>query len=225
MRRGPPRLVLLARDIAATCWVIARKWPSSPGALRRPGVRGRRLLRPYRRLRAAGILQAFTNAFCDRHHLAPAVYLHLRRRRAAKAARAHFAPPMLVKADGLASGTCGDRGGSLGGRGGHRRRLRRRVRGGGRAVVIAEFLEGEIGSCSRSGRIKPRCCSRLWPPDHNAAFDGDDGPNTGGMGPIGPAPSHPRSGGQIDHLLVAAGVQGIAQEGAHPNRGVLFASS
>ena len=56
---------------------------------------------------AAGQLEsskAFTKAFCDRHHLPTSQYRICDDAAAAKAALAHFQPPYVVKADGLAAG-------------------------------------------------------------------------------------------------------------------------
>ena len=61
--------------------------------------------------------------------------------------------------------------------------------------MIEEFLEGEIGS------LFALCDGKTsmlfgWAQDHKRAFDGDEGPNTGGMGTYSPAPVFtPRPGG------------------------------
>ncbi len=97
--------------------------------------------------------------------------------------------PIVVKADGLAAGKgvilaatveeavaavgsilCDGAFGSAGAR-----------------VVIEEFLEGEEASFlafTDGERIVPLASSQ----DHKAAYDGDTGPNTGGMGAYSPAP-------------------------------------
>ena len=57
----------------------------------------------------------------------------------------------------------------------------------GAAVVIEEFLYGEEASfmCMvAEGKVLPFASSQ----DHKAAYDGDQGPNTGGMGAYTPAP-------------------------------------
>ena len=57
----------------------------------------------------------------------------------------------------------------------------------GSRVVIEEFMEGEEASllCFTDGKtIVPMISSQ----DHKRAFDGDKGPNTGGMGTYAPAP-------------------------------------
>ncbi|MDX8381408.1 MAG: phosphoribosylamine--glycine ligase [Ghiorsea sp.] len=57
----------------------------------------------------------------------------------------------------------------------------------GSQVVIEEFLEGEEASCLfivSGSTILPLASSQ----DHKALLDGDQGPNTGGMGAYSPAP-------------------------------------
>jgi phosphoribosylamine--glycine ligase len=141
---------------------------------------------------------------------------------AAKAALAHFAPPYVVKADGLAAGKgvviAPDRtaaeaaiddafGGGFG--------------AAGARVVIEEFLEGEIGS------LFALCDGKTsmlfgWAQDHKRAFDGDEGPNTGGMGTYSPAPVFTYDlVEQTRTRLVEPAFKGIAADGA-PYRGVLF---
>ena len=59
--------------------------------------------------------------------------------------------------------------------------------------------------------------------DHKRAFDGDLGPNTGGMGAYSPAPVFtPDLVRQADELIVQPTIRHMAEEGA-PYRGVLYA--
>jgi phosphoribosylamine---glycine ligase len=97
--------------------------------------------------------------------------------------------PMVVKASGLAAGkgviVCASK-----------EEARHAVSGilegrlfgdAGREVVIEDFLEGEEASffALLDGRQVLALTSAQ---DHKAAFDGDQGPNTGGMGAYSPAP-------------------------------------
>lgn len=92
----------------------------------------------------------------------------------------------------------------------------------GDCVVVEEFLYGEEASFLAfcDGRnILPLPSSQ----DHKAVFDGDSGPNTGGMGAYSPAPV-------VDKLIADTVmkdvlkpiVEGMAKEG-HPYKGVLYA--
>ncbi|TYO97076.1 phosphoribosylamine--glycine ligase [Geothermobacter ehrlichii] len=92
----------------------------------------------------------------------------------------------------------------------------------GRIVVIEEFLDGEEASfiAFTDGRtILPLASSQ----DHKPVFDGDQGPNTGGMGAYSPAPVvtdevHRQVVEEILQPLVA----GMAAEGC-PFNGILYA--
>ena len=92
----------------------------------------------------------------------------------------------------------------------------------GARVVIEEFLAGEEASflAFTDGRnIIPLASAQ----DHKAIFDGDRGPNTGGMGAYSPAPVvtsaiHDKAMAEVMHPTVA----GMAAEG-RPYRGVLYA--
>ena len=92
----------------------------------------------------------------------------------------------------------------------------------GARVVIEEFVTGEEASFLgfTDGRnIIPLASAQ----DHKAIFDGDRGPNTGGMGAYSPAPVvttaiHDKAMAQVMHPTVA----GMAAEG-RPYRGVLYA--
>ena len=91
----------------------------------------------------------------------------------------------------------------------------------GRQVVVEDFLVGEEASftCLVDGeRALPLATSQ----DHKARDDGDEGPNTGGMGAYSPAPVvtaavHDR----IMAEIVDPTVQGMAADG-HPYQGFLY---
>ena len=109
--------------------------------------------------------------------------------------KGEFTYPVVVKADGLAAGKgviiCRD---SKGAESTVRRIMVEREFGdAGKRVVIEEFLQGKEVSfivISDGFRLAPLVTTM----DHKAAFDGDKGPNTGGMGAISPSPF-------IDHDL------------------------
>lgn len=153
-------------------------------------------------LRAAGILtfgpsaaaarlessKSFTKEICDACGADTAAYAHFRDAEAAKAYVREQGAPIVIKADGLAAGkgvvvameldealaAIDDMfGGAFG--------------AAGAEVVIEEFMEGEEASffvLSDGENVLPMGTAQ----DHKRAFDGDEGPNTGGMGAYSPAP-------------------------------------
>jgi phosphoribosylamine--glycine ligase len=92
----------------------------------------------------------------------------------------------------------------------------------GSRVVIEEFLRGEEASflAFTDGRnIIPLASAQ----DHKAVFDGDQGPNTGGMGAYSPAPVvTPAIHATAMEEVMRRTVDGMAAEG-RPYRGVLYA--
>ena len=132
--------------------------------------------------------------------------------------------PIVVKADGLAAGkgviaaqTVQEAGDAV------QAMLRDNAFGAaGRRVVIEEFLQGEEASfiVMVDGRhILPLASSQ----DHKARDDGDQGPNTGGMGAYSPAPVvTPAIHERIMREVIEPTVQGMAAEG-HPYTGFLYA--
>ncbi len=92
----------------------------------------------------------------------------------------------------------------------------------GARVVVEEFLKGEEASflAFTDGRnIIPLASAQ----DHKAAFDGDTGPNTGGMGAYSPAPVvTPDIHEKVMQEVMRRTVDGMAAEG-RPYRGVLYA--
>jgi phosphoribosylamine--glycine ligase len=132
--------------------------------------------------------------------------------------------PMVVKADGLAAGkgvlickTVEEAVRSV------EKIMVEKIFGeAGRRVVIEEYLVGEEASyiAFTDGKaILPLASSQ----DHKAIFDGDEGPNTGGMGAYSPAPVvtdqvHER----IIEKILRPIIQGLGEEG-RPYKGVLYA--
>ena len=92
----------------------------------------------------------------------------------------------------------------------------------GSRVVIEEFLDGEefsFMSFVYGGKIYPMPISQ----DHKRAFDGDRGPNTGGMGAYSPVPQIPESVVEETYAkIVEPVVNAMAQDGV-PFNGILYA--
>ncbi|NOY86316.1 MAG: phosphoribosylamine--glycine ligase [Deltaproteobacteria bacterium] len=98
----------------------------------------------------------------------------------------------------------------------------RRFGDAGDRIVIEEFLTGEEASFlafSDGKTVLPMATSQ----DHKPIFDGDKGPNTGGMGAYSPAPVvTPGLFDRIMEEIMIPTVQAMAAEG-RPYKGVLYA--
>jgi phosphoribosylamine---glycine ligase len=131
---------------------------------------------------------------------------------------------VAVKADGLAAGkgvvVCGD---AAEAEAALRSMLVDRVHGGaGARVVVEERLEGPEASliCFTDGERV-----RLLPAaqDHKRVFDGDRGPNTGGMGAFSPTPNvTPEVEAAVERDVLLPAIRELARRG-RPFRGALYA--
>jgi phosphoribosylamine--glycine ligase len=214
--------VALAREIAADLVVIG---PEAAVAAGLADALAEARIPCFGPTAAAGQLEsskAFTKAFCDRHGLPTSRYGVFEDAGEAKAFLDGFEAPFVIKADGLASGKgvviAPDRAAAeaaiddtLGGRFG----------AAGARVVIEEFLVGEIASlfalCDGETSVIFGGAQ-----DAKRAFDGDQGPNTGGMGTYSPAPVLTDAVIEATRTrLIEPTFAGIAAEGA-PYRGAIY---
>jgi phosphoribosylamine--glycine ligase len=133
-------------------------------------------------------------------------------------------PPYVVKADGLAAGkgvvVTEDRNEAV-------QALRERLVEGrfgeaGRRVVIEEFLDGQEASLiALTDGTAVACCEPAQ--DYKRVFDGDAGPNTGGMGSYSPVPACPTDvAEQIQKEVLEPMISTTAARGA-PFVGALYA--
>src|SRR5213075_3194820 len=92
----------------------------------------------------------------------------------------------------------------------------------GARVVVEDFLQGEEASfivmCDGT-HVLPLATSQ----DHKRLGDGDQGPNTGGMGAYSPAPLvTPKVHARVMREIIKPAVQGLAQDGT-PYVGFIYA--
>ncbi|MCD6035985.1 MAG: purD [Rickettsiales bacterium] len=167
--------------------------------------------------------KGFTKAFCDRHNIPTAAYGRFEDAASAKAYVKKQGLPIVVKADGLASGKGVIIAHSeeeafdaidtiLGGKFGD----------AGSSLVVEAFLEGE--ELSFFALVDgERALAFGSAQDHKAVGDGDTGPNTGGMGTYSPAPLvTPELERDIMTRFIEPTVRGMKAEG-NPFKGILFA--
>jgi phosphoribosylamine--glycine ligase len=215
-------LAALAREIRADLVVVGPETALAAGLADRLAAAGIPCFGPTRKAAQLESSKAFSKAFLERHGIPTAGYGVYDKVADAKAALSAFTPPYVIKADGLAAGKgvaiSPDRHDAeaeiermLGGRFGQ----------AGARVVIEEFMDGEEGSLFAlcDGQ---RAVLFGGAQDHKRAFDGDLGPNTGGMGAYSPAPVFtPELVEAADRLVVQPTLTHMAAEGA-PYRGVLY---
>lgn len=168
--------------------------------------------------------KVFAKEFMQRHGIPTAGFRVFEQADAAREYLAGCPIPIVVKADGLAAGK-----GAIVAKSREESfaaidaMFTQRVFGdAGRRVVIEEFMPGEEVSvlCLTDGEN-----FITLPPaqDHKAVYDGDQGPNTGGMGAYAPAPLlHHALLQQVEREILQPTIQGLAKEGRR-YRGVLYA--
>ena len=167
--------------------------------------------------------KAFTKELAQECGVPTAAFARFTDPEAAKAYLRDVGAPIVVKADGLAAGkgvvVAADLaeaeaavdsmlGGSLG--------------SAGAEIVVEECLFGEEASffalCDGSHAVPFGTAQ-----DHKRAFDGDEGPNTGGMGAYSPAPVlTPELEAAVMERIVRPTIAGMARRGT-PFSGILYA--
>ncbi len=167
--------------------------------------------------------KAFAKAFMVRHGIPTARYAACRTFEAARAALADFSFPVAVKADGLALGKgvviAQDRAGAEAAL--SAMLVERRFGNAGATVVLEEFLTGTEVSLHA---LVDGCDYLLFPTaqDHKALYEGNRGPNTGGMGAF--SPSEKLSGAdlaRVETAVLAPFLHGLRADGLE-YRGLLF---
>lgn len=188
-------------------------------------------------VRAAGILcfgpskaaaqlegsKAFTKALCDEAGVPTAAYGRFDNEGDALAYVHDQGAPIVIKADGLAAGKGVTVAMSI-------QEAADAVRDcfsgafgeSGSTVVIEEYLEGEEASvfalCDGESVVMLPSAQ-----DHKRVWDGDRGPNTGGMGAYSPAPvMTPEVTAQVENEIILPSIRRMAERGT-PFTGVLFA--
>ena len=166
----------------------------------------------------------FAKAFMQRHNIPTAKYQTFSDIAAAHDYIRHEGAPIVIKADGLAAGK-----GVVVAMSDDEAHAAvdmmlsdNKLGDAGARVVIEEFLQGEEASfivMVDGKNILPLATSQ----DHKRLKDGDEGPNTGGMGAYSPAPIvTPELHARIMREIIVPTVNGMAKEGI-PYTGFLYA--
>ena len=167
--------------------------------------------------------KAFTKEICDAAGAPTAAYARFTDAGAARAYVEAQGAPIVIKADGLAAGkgvtvamdvetALGAIDDMFGGIYGD----------AGTEVVIEEFMQGEEASLFYLCHGTETLCLGTAQ-DHKRAFDGDEGPNTGGMGAYSPAPVlTPELQRQAHEDIILPTLRELERRGT-PYSGILYA--
>jgi phosphoribosylamine--glycine ligase len=217
-------LVAFAESNAIDYTVVGPEAPLVNGVVDRFEAKGLRCFGPRADCAQLEGSKAFTKEFLKRHNIPTATYGTFTDVDQALAYLDEVGAPIVIKADGLAAGKgvilaeTLDKAKSA---------VKDMLQGNqfgdaGSRVVIEEFLTGEEASfivMVDGTDVLPLASSQ----DHKAAYDGDTGPNTGGMGAYSPAPvvdqmCHSR----IMSEVIQPTVHGLTADGLR-YRGFLYA--
>jgi phosphoribosylamine--glycine ligase len=168
--------------------------------------------------------KAFAKQLMSKYSIPTAAYEIFTSESSAHAYIDKCSKPLVVKADGLAKGKGSivtssreEAHGAVG------RIMGERIFGdAGNTIIIEERLTGEETSVIAVAAGEHYV---MLPPaqDHKPIFDGDEGPNTGGMGAYCPAPVANRDVlGQVERTVLKRIVKGLRREGID-YRGVIYA--
>jgi phosphoribosylamine--glycine ligase len=219
-----PGQVALAVANSIDFVVVGPEVPLAAGLADRLSEAGIKVFGPSARAAQIESSKGFTKELCKRHNIPTGAFERFADADKAEAYIKRQGAPIVVKADGLAAGKgvvvaettgqaveaardmlSGDRFGAA-----------------GSSVVIEEFLVGEEASffalCDGEHAL-PLAGAQ----DHKRAFDGDKGPNTGGMGAYSPAPVFDAAMQQRTmNEIILPTVRALAEAGT-PFKGVLYA--
>jgi phosphoribosylamine--glycine ligase len=208
--------------------VVGPEAPLAAGVVDEFRARGLRIFGPTKAAAQLESSKAFAKDFMKRHAIPTAAYETFNDIAAAHAYVDKIGAPIVIKADGLAAGKgvvvamslaeaheavdwmLGDN------------KLGVQHNAGGARVVIEEFLQGEEASfivlCDGKN-VVPMATSQ----DHKRLQDGDQGPNTGGMGAYSPAPVvTPNVHAKAMQDIILPTIEGMAKDGI-PFTGFLYA--
>jgi len=214
-----------AQTIGADLTVVGPELPMVLGIGDEFTRRGLRIVCPSRAAAELEGSKAFARDFMQRHKIPSPGFSICSTVEEAESfvKRAPFGFPMVIKADGLASGkgTVIARDGAEALAAVKEMMTDRRFGTAGAKVVMEEFLRGEEVSflvfCD-GARALPMVSAQ----DHKRAQDGDTGPNTGGMGAVSPATNlSVEMHKQIMQDIVLPTIAGMAAEG-RKYQGVLY---
>jgi len=219
-----PALVSFAKANAIELTIVGPEAPLVIGVVDAFQAEGLTIFGPTQAAAQLEGSKAFTKDFLARHQIPTAEYATFTQIDEAVAYVREKGAPIVVKADGLAAGkgvivamTLEEAEAAI-----QDMLADNKFGDAGSRVVIEEFLDGEEASFIVMVDGK-NIASFATSQDHKRAYDGDKGPNTGGMGAYSPAPVvTPDVHQRIMDEVITPTVDGMASEGM-PYTGFLYA--
>ncbi len=218
------RLLEFARENNIGLTVVGPEQPLVLGIVDRFQEKGLRIFGPSKHAAEIEGSKEFCKDLMWQYGIPTADYLATASMKEAKIYAMDHEGPIVVKADGLAAGkgvfVCGDSSQAIKA---INSIMKDKAFGeAGNQVVIEEFLKGQEVSLlafTDGKTVLPLEGAQ----DHKAAYDGDKGPNTGGMGAYSPAPVFtPELKQQVMETVMLPAVRAMAKEG-RPYKGILYA--
>jgi len=218
-----PALMALAEKERPDLVVIGPEVPLAAGLADQLREQGMFVFGPSAMAAQLEVSKAFTKGFCGRHAIPTAAYEVVKTPEEAEAFLQTLTAPYVLKADGLAAGkgvviadTMAEAALAA------RDMLSGQFGAASQTLVIEEFMHGVEASffaLSDGKTVLPLIAAQ----DHKRAFDGDQGPNTGGMGAFSPvAQMDAAMTKRVMDEIITPTVKGMQAEG-RPFSGVLFA--
>ncbi len=219
-----PALVAFAASNAVDLTVVGPETPLVLGIVDAFAAKGLRCFGPSKAAAELEGSKVAMKEFLRRHNIPTAQFKVFNKAADAHAYLDEVDGPIVIKCDGLAAGkgvtVARD---AAEGHAAVTRIMESHEFGAdaGRRVVIEEILRGEEISvfvlCDGHNAVLLD-----YVQDHKQAFDGDEGPNTGGMGTFSPAPlMNTRDEDEMVRRIVVPTMSGLVKEG-RPYKGVLF---
>ena len=219
-----PDLLKFAQDEGVYLTIVGPEAPLAAGVVDAFKAANLKIFGPTKLAAQLEGSKDFAKAFMLRHGIPTAAYATFTDAKLAHDYVNEQGAPIVIKADGLAAGkgvvvamTASEAHDAI-----DAMLSDNKLGSAGARVVIEEFLTGEEASfivMVDGKNILPLATSQ----DHKRLQDGDQGPNTGGMGAYSPAPVvTPQIHAKVMREIIRPTVDGMAQEG-HPYTGFLYA--
>ncbi len=219
-----PDLIAYAKKESIALTVVGPEAPLAEGVVDAFQAAGLRIFGPSRAAAQLESSKDFAKAFMQRHGIPTAAYETFTDAAAAHRYLDAHGAPIVIKADGLAAGKGVVVAMDL--KAAHdavdMMLVSNKLGAAGARVVIEDFLEGEEASfivMSDGRHVLPLATSQ----DHKRLRDGDEGPNTGGMGAYSPAPVvTPAVHARAMREVILPAIAGMEKDGT-PFVGFLYA--